>query len=261
MDTVFYHSRVNEQAFFSADQLVSPIEGFPEICVSTFSDEIISVFAKAETTVKIAELHSANGTIPVYKLTYNGCEIAFYKSMVGAPACVCQCEEVLAMGVKKLVFFGSCGVLDNERVGQRLIVPSAAIRDEGTSYHYVAPSEEISLDPYWLNVLKEVFDELKIDYVEGKTWTTDGAYRETIEAVQSHRAAGCLCVEMECSALAAMTQVRKVPFVQFLYGADSLSSDTWEMRDLGLHGLNQADLYMFVALECELAMSKVNKIR
>ena len=65
---------------------------------------------------KIAELYTANGALPVYKTYYKNQDIAFYLSRVGAPACVAGFEEVVAMGAKKFVMFGSCGVLDDEKV-------------------------------------------------------------------------------------------------------------------------------------------------
>ena len=65
---------------------------------------------------KIAELYSANGTLPVYKIIYKNMAIAFYRSMVGAPSCIACFEEIIAMGAKKFVLFGSCGVLDDDKV-------------------------------------------------------------------------------------------------------------------------------------------------
>ena len=67
----------------------------------------------------------------------------------------------------------------------------------------------------------------------GKTWTTDAVYRETQSVIEERREQGCLAVEMECSAALAVTQFRKIPFVQFLYGADHLHADRWEQRDIG----------------------------
>ena len=70
---------------------------------------------------KIAELYSANGTLPVYQINYKNTAIAFYRSMVGAPACVACFEEILAMGAKKFVLFGSCGVLNDNMIKDTLL--------------------------------------------------------------------------------------------------------------------------------------------
>ena len=80
-----------------------------------------TLFNQSDTTKKIAELYSANGTLPVYQINYKNTEIAFYRSMVGAPACVACFEEILAMGAKKFVLFGSCGVLNDNMIKDTLL--------------------------------------------------------------------------------------------------------------------------------------------
>ena len=87
-----------------------------------------------------------------------------------------------------------------------------------------------------------------------QTWTSDAIYRETLSAISERRKEGCLTVEMECASMLAVSKYRHIPFVQFLYGADSLSSDTWEIRDLTLYGLTNAEKYMALAFECGLAL-------
>ena len=252
--TVFEKTEISEPALFSPSDTTKRIENFPEICVSTFSEAIIQKFSSLNTAVKIAELYTANGMIPVYKIRYKDTEIAFYLSRVGAPACVVGFEEVVAMGAKKFVLFGSCGVLDDDKVKDRIIVPVSAVRDEGTSYHYIAPSEEIKASEHSIRVLQNVLEFCGYSYVKGKTWTSDAIYRETIPAIEERRQEGCLAVEMECASMLAVSQYRQIPFIQFLYGADSLSSEKWEIRDLELYGLTNAEKYMLLAFECGLAL-------
>ena len=138
--TIFQKSEISEPALFSPSDTTKKINNFPEICVSTFSENIIQKFSSLDNTEKIAELYTANGMIPVYKIRYKDTDIAFYLSRVGAPACVAGFEEVIAMGAKKFVLFGSCGVLDDDKVKDNIIIPVSAVRDEGTSYHYITPS-------------------------------------------------------------------------------------------------------------------------
>lgn len=192
--------------------------------------------------------------MPVYKIHYKDTDIAFFQSKVGAPACVAGFEEVVAMGAERFVLFGSCGVLDDEKVKGKIIVPVSAVRDEGTSYHYAVPSPEIEAEEMCVNVLERVLQKLGCPYVKGKTWTTDGIYRETLPMIQERKEQGCLAVEMECASMLAVSQYRKIPFIQFLYGADSLGTDTWEIRDLMEYGLESAEKYMILALECGLAL-------
>ena len=158
------------------------------------------------------------------------------------------------MGAGKFVLFGSCGVLDDEKTKGKIIIPVSAVRDEGTSYHYMAPSSEIAADPRSVQTLETVLTACCCPYVKGKTWTSDAIYRETLPMIEERRQEGCLAVEMECASMLAVSKYRQIPFAQFLYGADSLSSDTWEIRDLTLYGLTDAEKYMVLAFECGLAL-------
>ena len=158
------------------------------------------------------------------------------------------------MGAERFVLFGSCGVLDDEKVKKRIIVPVSAVRDEGTSYHYAAPSEEIETDPEQVKVLKNVLERCGYPYVEGKTWTSDAIYRETLPLIRERKQEGCIAVEMECASMLAAAKYRHIPFIQFLYGADNLSSDIWDIRDLASYGLTNAEKYMVLAFECALAL-------
>lgn len=254
MTTVFQQKTITEPALFSPSDTTEKIKQFPEICVSTFSENIIQKFSSLDNTEKIAELYTANGMIPVYKIRYKDTDIAFYLSRVGAPACVAGFEEIVAMGAKKFVLFGSCGVLDDDKVKNNIIIPISAVRDEGTSYHYIAPSPEIDADPHSIQILEDVLKSCGCPYVKGKTWTSDAIYRETLPLIQERRQEGCLVVEMECASMLAVAKYRNISFIQFLYGADNLSSDTWEIRDLSLYGLNDAEKYMALAFECGIAM-------
>lgn len=254
MYTIFQRTEISEPALFSPCDTTKRIEDFPEICISTFSEGIIDKFSSLDHVKKIAELHSANGAVPIWQITYQNTAIAFYRSPVGAPACVACFEEVVAMGAKRFVLFGSCGVLDDDKVQDRIIIPTAAVRDEGTSYHYIAPSAEIEADARAVEIVERVFKSCGCSYVKGKTWTSDAIYRETVSAIQERRQEGCLVVEMECASMLAAAKYRRIPFIQFLYGADSLASDTWDIRDLEGYGLDRAEKYMVLAFECGIAM-------
>ena len=254
MKTIFQRTEISEPALFSPSDTTKKVADFPKICVSTFSEAIIQKFSSLNSTEQIAELYTANGMIPVYKIRYKDTDIAFYLSRVGAPACVAGLEEIVAMGAKKFVLFGCCGVLDDSKADDNIIVPVSAIRDEGTSYHYAAPSPEIEADPHSVQTLEQVLTSCGYPYVKGKTWTSDAIYRETIPLIQERRQEGCIAVEMECASMLAVSNYRHIPFIQFLYGADNLSSDTWEIRDLNLYGLSNAEKYMVLAFECGLAM-------
>lgn len=250
MATVFKKFPHEEKAFINPEDVTKRNPDFPELCVSTFSENIINRFTSLKNVKIIGELYTANGNIPIYEILYKNTRIAFFLSRVGAPACVAGIEEVIALGAKKLVLFGSCGILNEEIANGKIIVPTAAIRDEGTSYHYIEAADEILADEKSVETLTTCLKKCGYPYVKGKTWTTDAIYRETKSLISERKAAGCIAVEMECAAALAVTQFRKLPFAQFLFGADNLDTTQWEPRDLVEYGLSSAEKYLALAFEC-----------
>jgi uridine phosphorylase len=112
-------------------------------------------------------------------------------------------------------------------------VPTAAVRDEGTSYHYLPAGEEAVPSPQALAAIKRVLARQDMAYHSGKTWTTDAFYRETPKRVAARRAQGCITVEMEAAALFAVAAFRGVDIGQLLYGGDDVSGHEWDPRSLG----------------------------
>ena len=111
-----------------------------------------------------------------------------------------------------------------------VVIPSKALRDEGVSYHYVAPSRWIEAQHDINQQMIAVLDHKGIPYVVGPTWTTDAFYRETPAKVARRRAEGCVTVEMENAAFLAVAQLRNVRFGQILYSADDVSGAVWDGR-------------------------------
>ena len=88
------------------------IENFPEVTVSCFSHHLFEAVLAFFEPEEIGRVGGANGKAPVYAVTYRGKRIGFYESRVGEPACIGDYEDLLAMGMKNLILFGNCGVLD-----------------------------------------------------------------------------------------------------------------------------------------------------
>ncbi len=250
MSTIFNHFCKDRNAFINPCDTTEKIIGFPEVCITTFSESIIKDFTLNHTAKVIANLYSANGIIPVYEIEYAGNKMGIFLSRVGAPACVAGLEEMIALGAKKIIQFGCCGVLNQSLVGSKIIIPSSAVRDEGTSYHYLPESEEINADSSSIETTIQCLEKHEIPYVIGKVWTTDAIYRETQTIIEERKAQGCIAVEMECSASLAVAKFRDIPLIQFFYGADNLDSDMWEPKDLTDYGKRCGNKYMTIALEC-----------
>lgn len=110
------------------------------------------------------------------------------------------------------------------------IEPATTVRATGTSHHYAPPSRTITANPAATAILTETLIEHGVPFIAGRTWTTDAPYRETPGKIATRRAEGCVTVEMEAAALAAVAAFRGVALAQVLYGGDDLSGETWDHR-------------------------------
>ena len=186
----------------------------------------------------------------IYRGLWQGTPLTFALAMVGAPSCVAMLEELHALGAKRFVVFGNCGVLNQQIRDCGIIIPTAAVRDEGTSFHYAPPSDEIPANPKYRSEFEAILRETGVDFTEGKVWTTDAFYRETRAKFEKRKAQGCVCVDMECSALMALAQFRGIDVFEFFYAGDNLDREQWDPRSLSTHAkLDEKDRAAYLALE------------
>jgi uridine phosphorylase len=221
----------DKNAFIRPSNVIQPIDNIPERCVLCFFSEAIEIILK-EYPHKIISCFKSEGiNYPLYELEYNGHKIALIQAAVGAPLAAGQIDEFSAMGCKKFIVCGMCGVLQKELAVGHLVIPIAAVRDEGTSYHYAKPSREITANERIVQVIENNFVENNIPYIKAKTWTTDAFYRETPQKIAQRKNEGCVTVEMETSAYIAVAQYNNVEFGQILCSGDSLAGEEWDKRN------------------------------
>lgn len=202
----------------------------PEQVIICFYQEVIDKLLKEDRLKLIHSLYSQIGKHPVYELDFNGSKVTVFHPGVGAPLGAALMEEVIALGGKKFISCGSGGVLDKEVTAGHILVPTSAVRDEGTSYHYVRPSREIKVNENAVKAIDKILDNHNCSYKHVKVWTTDSFYRETVEKVETRKNEGCLAVEMECSAFCAVAEYRDVIFGQLIYAGDDVSCEEWDRR-------------------------------
>lgn len=226
------------------------VQGMPKVAVTCFSRVTFARMLSVFGGERIASTNVANMEIPVYKTVYHGYEICLFMSDVGAPACVGAMEEIYAMGVETIIMFGTCGVLDKSIEDCSIIIPNAAIRDEGTSYHYMPASDEIEVNPKYIPEFVSILKEFNTHYTIGKTWTTDAFYRETPKKMAKRIESGCISVEMECAAATAVAKFREKEFFEFFYAADNLAAEQWDKRSLSNEArVEEKDRVTILALE------------
>lgn len=216
-------------ALIEPGKLISKID-MPENVVICFFNDVITRLENEGKLKLLFNLRSESGKHPIYQYDMGDRSVAVFHPGVGAPFCAGMLEEVIALGGSKFIACGGAGVLDGSIAVGHIIVPVSAVRDEGTSYHYLPPSREVQVNKKAVEAIEEVLKRYKCKYILTKTWTTDAFYRETPGKINMRREEGCLAVEMECSAFCAVAEFRKVIFGQILYGGDDVSCEEWDSR-------------------------------
>ena len=200
-----------------------------EAVIFTFSHVIEEYVVKNYACEKVGELLMGHGPTAVYRITYHGKQYGFYRTWVGAPACAGTVEEIREiLNTDKIIHFGGAGCLNREIARGKVMIPTEAYRDEGTSYHYAPASDYIRIKN--APVVEAFMKENGIPYVLGKTWTTDAFYRETCDNFEKHKADGCISVEMEGAAVQAVCDFRGLEVYMFFTSGDLLDAPEWTDR-------------------------------
>jgi uridine phosphorylase len=189
--------------------------GIPDICVLDPDGDIVrSMLARGE-----ARLESAWACYhtQLYSFRRGGIDFGIVGCAVGAPYAVLIAEEMFASGCKLLISVTSSGQIMPVRLPPYFIMIERALRDEGTSYHYMAASDDSHADGRLISVLDGAFEEFPVPVLTSATWTTDAPFRETELAIDAMVKRYLMAVEMEAAALYAFAQVRQQPVLCFAH--------------------------------------------
>lgn len=240
-----------------SEEIINPravntqVENFPATVIVAFSQKFAALMSRLFKMEQISFM-IAGSVVPVYRFEYKEKSLAFYLSPIGGAASAALLEEIIVKGGRNILFFGSCGVLDKNIMSGNLIIPTAAYRDEGTSYHYAPASDYIEVKS--ADRLAEIFDYLGIAYRKAKIWTTDSFYRETKRNMELRKKDGCIAVDMECASIMACGQFRKVNVYEFVFASDCLDEATWDSRILGIMPEDIRERILRIALETAICI-------
>jgi uridine phosphorylase len=218
----------HEEAKVKAADIVAGT--IPDRVVLSFFAEVIEERCGEGRADLAHELRWEGITTKVFALMTARGRVGIVHPGVGAPLAAGVLEELIALGGRYFVACGSAGSLVPGQAMGHIVVPVSALRDEGTSYHYLPTSRFVTADPVASDALIRCLNRYGLPYTAGPTWTTDAPFREVAERVERRRREGCLTVEMEAAALMAVAAHRGVPLACYLYAGDDLSSGKWEPR-------------------------------
>lgn len=187
----------------------------PRICVLDPDGDILNDLlenSNAELNPYWACYHTK-----LYDLEYEGIELGIIGCAVGSSFAVLIAEELFASGCQLLISVTSSGLISPKQEPPFFVLIERALRDEGTSYHYMQPSDYSYIDENTLKILTNSFSELTIPVSRGATWTTDAPFRETAGAIEHAKSRGIIAVEMEAAALYAFAQACNKSVVCFAH--------------------------------------------
>lgn len=222
-------------------------------CLIIFSKEIQQHLLDNFECEEIGMIGSCRETVPIYRMTYKGTEIAFYLSMLGSSLASSNCIEAQWLtGAKNYVMFGSCGSLDSGKTDGKFIIPTHSYRGEGCSYYYAPAEDYIRIKNS--DRLAEIFDELKLPYVRGRVWTVDSMLRETYGLVAKRREEGCIAVEMELAGVQAVCDFYGMQLYDFLEAGDVLGAQGYDKTNL--YTANHSLGKLYIGLETAVLLEK-----
>lgn len=229
----------DHDALFSPDQVIG---GHPRLAERDWTlPENIVLFYQGSLARYLEQRPETTKT--VLPITYPGPKLFTFDETdgavgavggfgVGSPAAAMVLEVLIALGCKRVINIGACGGLQPDMPVGAVAVGASAIRDEGTSHHYMASVLPAEASTVLTALLTAELDERAIPYRVGRTWTIDAVYRETLAETRHYRDLGVLTVEMEAAAVYAVASFRGIEAAGAFVVADILHEDGWKMDGL-----------------------------
>lgn len=200
----------------------------PETCILDPDGDVVRYLKANDQIVKNkywACYHSE-----LYNIDLNGETIGIIPCAVGASYAVLVAEQLFVSGCKLLISVTSAGVVNESSVKKRFALITEAIRDEGTSYHYLSPDKPARIPERLYDRCQLISNQNKLPFFEAKSWTTDAPYRETLSAIEDLKRRGIICVEMEAAALYAFAEARQQDVICFAHLTNSMAQDTGDFE-------------------------------
>jgi len=193
----------------------------PEICFLDPDGDIVR-YLRQTGLGKVSESWACYHT-ELLEFEWEGVPLGVVGFAVGAPFAVLVAEQLFASGCGLLISMTSSGQIVAAGPTPYFVLIGRALRDEGTSYHYVAPDDYADANPDLLSLMEGAFEGLPEPVYSGTAWTTDAPFRETEAAINAARNANILAVEMEAAALYAFAKARNKPVLCFAHVTNQMA--------------------------------------
>lgn len=181
-----------------------------------------------------------------------GAEYGVIGGTIGASYAVLVAEELFASGCQALVSISSAGLIGHGLSPPFFLLIEKALRDEGTSHHYLPPGRFSIAAPSLMDIVARRIAEATIPFLKGISWTTDAPFRETETAIAARREEGVVSVEMEAAALLALGAVIGKPVVCLAHITNAMATRGEDFEKGGDAGLEESLAVCALALEAAM---------
>jgi len=193
----------------------------PSICVLDPDGDLVDYLLRTNQA-KMNECWACYHT-KLYTVQQNGFEFAVLGCGVGSSFAVLIAEQLFVSGCELLISVTSAGIINPTKYNSKFILIEEALRDEGTSYHYLPPNEPSAINPILVDNLISYYDTTHLSIETGISWTTDAPYRETKVAIDGAKKLNAVCVEMEAAALYAFAKAKNKNIICFAHLTNTMA--------------------------------------
>lgn len=221
----------NEESVFKPENLLRearrqrnlPGSDVPAVCMLDPDGDILEYLQRTGKATLSKSWACYHTKLYVFKL--EELELGIIACAVGAPFAVLIAEQLFVSGCLLLISVTSSGVISRVHDSIQYILIKEAVRDEGTSYHYLPREEVAAIDNSLLLPLQEILTQSLANVQVGKSWTTDAPYRETMSAIEKMKSSNVHVVEMEAAALYSFAKARNKRIVCFAHITNSMAQN------------------------------------
>lgn len=207
----------------------------PEVCILEFDGDLTDWLVENGRTERYPAWACFHTTMEAVDV--DGENVGLIARTIGGPYTVLVAEQLAACGAKVILGLTSAGRVSETLPIPSLVIVSSALRDEGTSYHYLPSAETVEGDADLAQALRESLSSLDLPVVTGRVWTTDAPYRETAEQLDSHARNGIQAVEMQAASLFAFGAARNVRCGVVAHVSNGFNHAPDDQFDKGSHHL------------------------
>lgn len=230
------HKRFEAPSVFTAHNLLRearrqkrlPESEVPAVCVFDPDGDLLDHLRSAGRASRDPSWACYHTELDTF--THEGLAYGIIGRVVGAPFAVLVAEELFASGCRLLISVTSAGQVMPIARPPYVVLIERALRDEGTSYHYLPPDAYSHLDPGLRDTVLMGWDHGAVPVQVGSSWTTDAPFRETEEMIAAGRELGVLAVEMEAAALYALAHSKGYPIICFAHVTNQMGQEAGDFE-------------------------------